>query len=205
MVPSRETSSVAPPKAAPTVPITTVSIAKETITEPVVEAVEITPPAPIMIDISDQYTAMDGPVPVIENAAICNSANPELRIVVERVPETKGMIVADLHDDIRENFLKGNKVILRVRTNAQQGETSFCIPLRTPGDYAVAFYHDKNNNKKFDKNFLGIPKERFGMSNNPRFGARAPKYEQAVFTVPATGADLRIKLRKASDILGRQN
>jgi uncharacterized protein (DUF2141 family) len=36
------------------------------------------------------------------------------------------------------------------------------------GDYAIAVYHDKNTNGKLDTNLLGIPKERYGFSNNAR-------------------------------------
>jgi uncharacterized protein (DUF2141 family) len=36
------------------------------------------------------------------------------------------------------------------------------------GEYAIAVYHDKNANGKLDTNLLGIPKERYGFSNNAR-------------------------------------
>ena len=39
------------------------------------------------------------------------------------------------------------------------------IPLQ---DYTVVVYHDENGNEEFDKNFLGIPKESYGFSNNVR-------------------------------------
>ena len=34
------------------------------------------------------------------------------------------------------------------------------------GIYAIALFVDANKNLKIDKNFLGIPKEQFGFSNN---------------------------------------
>ena len=34
------------------------------------------------------------------------------------------------------------------------------------GVYAIALFVDANKNLKIDKNFLGIPKEQFGFSNN---------------------------------------
>jgi len=163
------------------------------------ENIQNTPP-----DIRSQYTGHDGPVPVIQDPVSCGKNKYEIRVDVDNVRTSKGRIVADLHDDVRENFLVGAKAVLRIWATAQKGRTSFCIPLEKPGTYAVAIYHDKNSNKQFDKNFLGIPKERFGMSNNPKFGTKAPKFEQVVIQVPETGTHLLIKLRKASDILGRQ-
>ena len=37
-----------------------------------------------------------------------------------------------------------------------------------PGRYAITVYHDKNDNRQFDKNWLGMPKEDWGVSNNVR-------------------------------------
>ncbi|MDA9568425.1 DUF2141 domain-containing protein [Gammaproteobacteria bacterium] len=56
---------------------------------------------------------------------------------------------------------------------------SFEIP---PGTYAIGVYVDENENEKLDTNFLGIPKEQFGFSNNAKaFGI--PKFEAASFVV----------------------
>ncbi|MDA9690478.1 DUF2141 domain-containing protein [Pseudomonadota bacterium] len=51
------------------------------------------------------------------------------------------------------------------------------------GEYAIAFFIDANGNKKLDKNFLGIPKEQFGFSNNAMGTLSAPTFEQAKFKV----------------------
>ncbi|TXD54384.1 MULTISPECIES: DUF2141 domain-containing protein [unclassified Polaribacter] len=49
------------------------------------------------------------------------------------------------------------------------------------GEYAVSFVHDENNNKKMDTNFIGIPKEDFGCSNNATGFMGPPKYKDAKF------------------------
>jgi len=48
-----------------------------------------------------------------------------------------------------------------------------------PGVYAVAVHHDANSNGKVDANFLGIPKEGYGVSNDPRPRFRAPRFDEA--------------------------
>ena len=56
---------------------------------------------------------------------------------------------------------------------------SFEIP---PGTYAIGLYIDENENEKLDTNFLGIPKEQYGFSNNAKaFGI--PKFEAASFAL----------------------
>lgn len=49
------------------------------------------------------------------------------------------------------------------------------------GIYAVSFVHDANDNKKMDTNFIGIPKEDYGCSNNAKGILGPPKYEDAQF------------------------
>ena len=56
---------------------------------------------------------------------------------------------------------------------------SFVIP---PGTYAIGVYIDENDNEQLDTNFVGMPKEQYGFSNNARaFGI--PKFEAASFVV----------------------
>ena len=37
-----------------------------------------------------------------------------------------------------------------------------------PGTYAIKMFQDANRNEKFDTNWLGLPSERYGFSNNVR-------------------------------------
>jgi uncharacterized protein (DUF2141 family) len=48
------------------------------------------------------------------------------------------------------------------------------------GVYCVSLFYDLNNNKKLDKNLIGIPTEPYGLSNNPGFGF--PDFEKMKFT-----------------------
>lgn len=51
------------------------------------------------------------------------------------------------------------------------------------GEYAIAVYHDKNENGKLDANFLGIPKEDYGFSNNARGRFGPASWKDARFSV----------------------
>jgi uncharacterized protein (DUF2141 family) len=50
-----------------------------------------------------------------------------------------------------------------------------------PGTYAISLFIDSNGNEEFDTNFLGLPTEQYGFSNNAmgRFGP--PQFEPASF------------------------
>ena len=49
------------------------------------------------------------------------------------------------------------------------------------GQYAVGIFHDLNLNNKMDNNFLGLPKEQYGFSNNARALFGPPSFEEAAF------------------------
>jgi len=60
-----------------------------------------------------------------------------------------------------------------------------------PGNYAIALFHDENDDSKLNKHWYGKPEEGVATSNNiiPRFGA--PSYEDCQFTI---NSDMKIVL-----------
>ncbi len=63
------------------------------------------------------------------------------------------------------------------------------------GKFAVSVAHDINGNRKVDTNFLGIPTEQWGVSNNVRPSLRAPRFDEAVFTIPGDTPKLSIEVK----------
>ena len=59
------------------------------------------------------------------------------------------------------------------------------------GTYAVSAFHDANGNGKLDSNFIGLPLEAVGMSNNPKLNG-PPRFKPARFKV---AGDTRISIR----------
>ncbi len=52
-----------------------------------------------------------------------------------------------------------------------------------PGKYAIQFFHDENENQKMDFNLIGIPKEKFGSSNDVKRVLGPPKFEKMLFNL----------------------
>jgi uncharacterized protein (DUF2141 family) len=63
------------------------------------------------------------------------------------------------------------------------------------GSWAVAVRHDENGNGKLDANFLGMPKEGVGTSNNPKSKFGPPSFDDAAFTLDGSTMELLINLR----------
>lgn len=51
------------------------------------------------------------------------------------------------------------------------------------GRYAIAVLHDENDDRIMNKNWLGLPKESYGFSNNVMGTFGPPSFDRASFTV----------------------
>jgi len=63
-----------------------------------------------------------------------------------------------------------------------------------PGTYALAVVHDENMNGKLDTNWLGIPTEGYGFSNDVTALLGAPSFSAASFRYNGQNLDLTISL-----------
>jgi len=64
-----------------------------------------------------------------------------------------------------------------------------------PGQYGASVLHDENKNDRMDKNVIGIPKEGYGVTNNPKPRARAATFDESLFTLPPEGAKFTISVQ----------
>jgi uncharacterized protein (DUF2141 family) len=64
-----------------------------------------------------------------------------------------------------------------------------------PGTYALAVIHDENMNGKLDTNWLGIPTEGYGFSNDAQAVLQAPSFSAASFAYDGRSLNLTIGLR----------
>ncbi len=131
----------------------------------------------------------------LKNRQACDGRENVIHVIISDVRSDRGTITADLHGDRPEEFLKKGAKILRVRQPAKIGQVELCLPAPGPGSYAIGLYHDENGNKKLDKNFLGIPVEPLGVSNNPAFVFGPPSHTDSAFSVGPEGATLEIVLQ----------
>jgi uncharacterized protein (DUF2141 family) len=65
------------------------------------------------------------------------------------------------------------------------------------GTYAVSIGHDVNGNKRVDTNFIGLPTEQWGVSNNARPTLRSPRFDEASFKVAADATEVVIDIKVA--------
>lgn len=63
-----------------------------------------------------------------------------------------------------------------------------------PGEYAVMIYQDMDGNGQLNKNLIGIPKEPFGLSNNPRLMG-PPKFKKLSFLIGEENTAISIEMK----------
>lgn len=62
------------------------------------------------------------------------------------------------------------------------------------GNYSVAVYHDENENQKLDRNFIGMPKEGYGFSNNVKGKMGPPAFKDTSVIMNQAETNLSIQL-----------
>lgn len=74
-----------------------------------------------------------------------------------------------------------NAVFERVVPITSRDDLFLNIPVSTGRRYAIALFHDLNDNGKLDRNLMGIPKEPYAFSNNPSSKWQAPTFTEISF------------------------
>ncbi len=125
------------------------------------------------------------------------SAQPSSTIVVNvgTFRNAKGILGCRLFRS-EAGFPETSAGTVEKRTTVSGASTICTFENVPPGTYAVSVMHDENDNRKLDKNFLGIPVEGYGASNNHTHAMSAPTWAESKFTVEAgKNVGLAIALR----------
>lgn len=114
-------------------------------------------------------------------------ATATLTVRIDAPGATDGDIGCALFSSASGFPLDPSKAVATQRHRAGASVTCRFEGLR-PGTYAVAASHDANRNGKTDRNFVGIPKEAWGVSRGVRPAMRAPRFEEAAVQVAGDAA-----------------
>lgn len=130
----------------------------------------------------------------------------ELRVTVEGLRSAQGTVLIGLYDSpesferaieasSREGFLidpdRFGAVALRANA-AKKGAVVFSN--LDPGGYAAVVVHDENGNGRLDTNFLGVPTEPYGFSNNAEGFLGPPSFDDAAIVLGDGDKAIRIAL-----------
>jgi uncharacterized protein (DUF2141 family) len=110
--------------------------------------------------------------------ASTSTQSATLVIRAEGIPSAGSMVYAGVCDMSFEEATCPYKD----REPAKQGAVELRVRNVKPGSYSIAVFHDVNGNGKLDRNFIGLPSEPYGFSND--VGRRGPPdFERARIVV----------------------
>jgi uncharacterized protein (DUF2141 family) len=108
------------------------------------------------------------------------ASGQDITVKINNLDNNKGKVLVAIYDS-KDSFLNKRFKGTMSKINDNSCEVTFKnIP---KGVYAISLFHDENDNNKMDSNFLGIPNEDYGCSNNASGFMGPPKWEDAKFEV----------------------
>lgn len=118
----------------------------------------------------------------------------ELQVLVTGIAGDDGALACSLHRDPEGFPAAGWIAADRVAPRDGQGLCVFRDLV--PGRYAVAVLHDANDNGRLDLNVLGIPTEDWAVSGGRAPSLRAPRFDEAAFSLGPGPQRLQIPLSR---------
>jgi|SRR5271167_4448274 len=106
----------------------------------------------------------------------------------------KGQVLCALFSSASDFPKSADKATARTKSDISHGTASCEFSGIAHGTYAVSVFHDENSNGKLDTNFMGIPREGVGASNDAKGHFGPPKFDAAAFHFSGDRIDLKITI-----------
>jgi len=117
----------------------------------------------------------------------------EVTVVVDQVHSADGKVYVTLWGS-KETWLDDQKSLQNIGEPARIGAITFVLHDVAPGRYAIATFHDENDNGEMDFNFIGYPTEGYAFSRDIRPFLSAPSFESCAFDVGIDDLSLTIHM-----------
>lgn len=112
------------------------------------------------------------------------AADGTLRVTATNVASDDGSLVVWVYDNADAWLGDGWRTRKVVKVAGTRKDGAITVELQLPaGEYALSVFHDVDDDGKLARNFIGLPKEPAGLSNNlrPKFGP--PRWKDAKFAL----------------------
>lgn len=139
-------------------------------------------------------------IPVLLAASIAVPAFAEeaaapkstLQLTVTNISDKGGNLMVALSDS--KSSYDSHKSVQSKRVPVTGAQMTLTFEGLAPGEYAIRMYQDENANGKLNRNFIGIPSEPYGFTNNPKHLRGPASWEQARFSFSTDAAAQTVQL-----------
>ena len=105
-----------------------------------------------------------------------------LHVVITGLRSNLGNVHIAIYDD-PEKFPAPDGMIREIEVPISARVARYYFSGLDRRDYAIAVYHDENNNNSFDQGFLNIPLEDYAFSNKANVFLGPPSFSAAAFNL----------------------
>jgi len=114
-----------------------------------------------------------------------------LTIVVTRLNNDDGEVLIAVSNS-RKNYESNDSAFVGVKVKIENNKAEYTFEELPFGEYAIKLFHDENMDGELDSNFLGIPTEDYGFSNNARGTFGPADYDDTKFLFEQTEMTMEI-------------
>ncbi|GGF02469.1 hypothetical protein GCM10011611_04980 [Aliidongia dinghuensis] len=117
----------------------------------------------------------------------------DVTVTVDDIHSADGKVYVTLWGNA-ETWLDDQKSLQNIGLPAAVGKVVFTLHDVAPGHYAIATFHDENDNGEMDFSLLGLPEEGYAFSRDVRPFLSAPSFDSCAFEVGIDDAALTIHM-----------
>jgi uncharacterized protein (DUF2141 family) len=130
----------------------------------------------------------------------------DIIVTVTTFRNDDGGLYAILYNAVDAFPTKTDKAVKIVSSTVKNKKAQVMFNEIPYGEYAIAILHDENANRTMDYNFVGMPREGYGFSNDAKGMLRPPAYKDAKFTLdkPRLNATIKLNYCKFSKLGARK-
>ena len=126
---------------------------------------------------------------------IAYSQKSEIVVNISGLKSDKGKCLLYLYNNKKGFPTEADKAISTAKGSILNGKSTIVLKDISDGEYAIGVIHDENDNGKMDTNFLGMPKEGVGVSNNAKGHFGSPSYEDSKFQLNKKSLKINITIK----------
>jgi uncharacterized protein (DUF2141 family) len=130
----------------------------------------------------------------VSSTAPASVPTGSIRVRIDNLRNTSGMLGIALYTTKKGFPDKPELAFSTTSLPANDGQCEAVFDNIPYGTYAVSVLHDENGNRKMDKTFIGMPREGFGTSNNPKINYGPPEFIESQFILDCKVVDLKIAM-----------
>lgn len=119
----------------------------------------------------------------------------DITVTINGIQKKQGQICLSLFDNKQGFPNNGNNAIQTSCIEVTDIQLELKFSNLKAGNYAVAVFHDANNDGTLNRNWLGIPTEGFGFSQNPKILKGIPEFTDSAITVTDSHINIEIQIQ----------